>query len=78
MLKSNSKTIVLCLLIPHLQYNQVHGSVGYDSRLESSFLRGVPACIVVMLSKCMGCGGLGALTVGRNIHHGETTPNLTL
>ena len=74
---SNLKTNVLYLFILHLQ-SSGHVVTGYNSKLDSSFLRRAPACIII-LSNCMSASGFGRTDCGWGMStHGETTPNLTL
>ena len=74
---SSLKTNVLYLFIPHLQ-SSGHVVTGYNSKLDSSFLRRAPACIIIH-SDCMSASGFGRTDCGWGMStHGETTPNLTL
>ena len=74
---SNLKTNALCLFILHPQSSE-HVVTGYNSKLDSSFMRSALACIVI-LSNCMSASGFGHTDCGWGMStHGETTPNMTL
>ena len=59
---SNLKTNELCLFILHPQ-SSGHVVTGYNSKLDSSFMRSAPACIVI-LSNCMSASGFGRTDCG--------------